>query len=92
MGEAEDLARRMIARLGGRAENQAAIFLYVPSLLTLYFKAGGVSKLAMLILHVGASLDPGKLLFGHICCHHCFDSRLRRCRVRSRLQRLFLTP
>ncbi|MCJ1389692.1 hypothetical protein MMC18_002549 [Xylographa bjoerkii] len=27
MGEAEDLAGRMLARLGGRAENQAAIFL-----------------------------------------------------------------
>ena len=27
MGEAEDLAGRMLARLGARAENQAAIFL-----------------------------------------------------------------
>ena len=27
MGEAENLAGRMLARLGGRAENQAAIFL-----------------------------------------------------------------
>ena len=41
MGEAEDLARRMIARLGGRAENQAAVFLYVPSSLTSQIKAGG---------------------------------------------------
>lgn len=29
MGEAEDLAGRAWARLGGRAEDQAVIFLYV---------------------------------------------------------------
>lgn len=31
MGEAEDLAGRAWARLGGRGEDQAVVFLYVPS-------------------------------------------------------------
>ena len=92
MGEAEDLARRMITRLGGRSENQAAVFLYAPPSLTAHFKFREGSKLFVLTIHVGASLALGKLLFGLICCLHYFDSRLRHCRLRSRLRPLFLTP
>ena len=32
MGEAEELAGRAWARLGGRGENQAIVFLWVPDL------------------------------------------------------------